>query len=132
MVAKLGPVATANLPGTTVESAAMQARPSDLDGAAPSPDASLSSLADIGKSGAAQSDGEHTIAEEEVRLRAYYKWEAAGRPEGDGATFWIDAEHEFQQQARPHFATPSAEGANRAEAAAQPQSTQKRSRASRK
>jgi hypothetical protein len=32
---------------------------------------------------------------EEVRLRAYLKWEAAGRPIGDGIGFWVDAEREL-------------------------------------
>ena len=30
----------------------------------------------------------------DVRLRAYYAWEAAGRPAGDGREFWLKAEGE--------------------------------------
>jgi len=37
------------------------------------------------------------VLEEEVRLQAYLKWEAAGRPPGDGADFWISAERELQR-----------------------------------
>ena len=37
-----------------------------------------------------------TVAEEDIRLRAYLKWEAAGRPEGDGVRFWREAEKELR------------------------------------
>lgn len=37
------------------------------------------------------------VFEEEVRLRAYLKWEAAGRPPGDGADFWLAAEQELRR-----------------------------------
>ncbi len=33
--------------------------------------------------------------DEEVRRLAYLKWEAAGRPEGDGFSFWVEAEQEL-------------------------------------
>jgi hypothetical protein len=36
-----------------------------------------------------------TAPEEVIRLRAYFKWEAAGRPEGDGVSFWLEAEKEL-------------------------------------
>jgi hypothetical protein len=32
-----------------------------------------------------------------VRVRAYQKWEAAGKPKGDGVNFWIEAEQELLQ-----------------------------------
>ncbi|HEX4612108.1 MAG TPA: DUF2934 domain-containing protein [Urbifossiella sp.] len=32
---------------------------------------------------------------EHIRTRAYQLWEAAGRPEGDGAEFWHRAEREL-------------------------------------
>ena len=32
---------------------------------------------------------------ERIRQLAYYKWEAAGSPPGDGATFWLAAEREL-------------------------------------
>lgn len=35
-----------------------------------------------------------------VRLRAYYKWVDAGRPEGDGTRYWLAAEEELQQRMR--------------------------------
>lgn len=38
---------------------------------------------------------EATVPADEIRLCAYYKWEAAGRPEGDGLDFWLDAEREL-------------------------------------
>jgi hypothetical protein len=33
---------------------------------------------------------------EEISLRAYLKWEAAGRPEGDGVDFWLEAEADLR------------------------------------
>jgi Protein of unknown function (DUF2934) len=33
----------------------------------------------------------------DIRNRAYEKWVAAGRPPGDGARFWVEAEQEIQQ-----------------------------------
>jgi hypothetical protein len=47
------------------------------------------------------------ICEEDVRTRAYLKWEAAGRPDGDGLDFWVDAEREILGECnvapKPHF-----------------------------
>jgi hypothetical protein len=34
--------------------------------------------------------------EEATRVRAYQKWEQAGRPEGDGVPFWLEAESELR------------------------------------
>ena len=33
--------------------------------------------------------------EEAIRVRAYQNWERAGRPEGDGVAFWLQAEAEL-------------------------------------
>lgn len=33
--------------------------------------------------------------EDAIRERAYALWEEAGRPEGDGTQFWLDAEREL-------------------------------------
>ena len=38
-----------------------------------------------------------TMSEEDIRLCAYCKWEAAGRPSGDGVNFWLEAEKELSQ-----------------------------------
>jgi hypothetical protein len=35
---------------------------------------------------------------EKVRERAYYKWEQAGYPSGDGVNFWLEAESELQAE----------------------------------
>lgn len=35
--------------------------------------------------------------QEQVRLLAYLKWEAAGCPFGDGIGFWLEAEEELIQ-----------------------------------
>lgn len=36
--------------------------------------------------------------EAKVRERAYLKWEAAGRPAGDGVQFWLQAEDELAHE----------------------------------
>ncbi len=40
---------------------------------------------------------EPVVAEDAIRLSAYYKWVAAGRPAGDGVGFWLEAEQELLQ-----------------------------------
>jgi len=35
--------------------------------------------------------------DEEIRRLAYQRWEAAGKPPGDGVSFWLEAEHEVFQ-----------------------------------
>ena len=35
------------------------------------------------------------VSEEDIRLCAYQKWEAAGKPTGDGVQFWMEAEQEL-------------------------------------
>jgi hypothetical protein len=35
------------------------------------------------------------ITLDDIRLRAYSKWEAAGKPDGDGSRFWLAAEEEL-------------------------------------
>lgn len=34
--------------------------------------------------------------EDAIRVRAYQNWERAGRPEGDGVAFWLEAEAELK------------------------------------
>lgn len=36
-----------------------------------------------------------SIDQERIRARAYEKWEAAGRPDGDPTCFWLEAEKEL-------------------------------------
>ena len=36
--------------------------------------------------------------EEAIRERAHRKWEAAGRPAGDGLDFWLEAEREIHAE----------------------------------
>lgn len=33
-----------------------------------------------------------------IEERAYYKWEASGRPSGDGVDFWLEAENECRSE----------------------------------
>ena len=43
-------------------------------------------------------DNEHNgkvVSDEDIRTCAYHKWEAAGRPGGDGVQFWLEAEQEL-------------------------------------
>lgn len=35
------------------------------------------------------------VSDEDIRLCAYQKWEAAGKPTGDGIQFWLAAEQEL-------------------------------------
>ena len=35
--------------------------------------------------------------EDAIRIRAYQKWEAAGKPAGDGVQFWLTAEKELSR-----------------------------------
>lgn len=35
------------------------------------------------------------VSDEDIRLCAYQKWEAAGKPAGDGVAFWLEAEQEM-------------------------------------
>lgn len=54
-----------------------------------------------GRPGAAQTSfqsqlpKQQALSEEAIRLRAYQKWEAAGRPISDGLRFWFEAEREL-------------------------------------
>lgn len=50
---------------------------------------------------AAPQNGQPTV-EDEIRLGAYLKWEAAGRPSGDGTEFWLLAEKELSPQTQEH------------------------------
>ena len=37
-------------------------------------------------------------SDHEIRLRAYLRWEAAGKPQGDESRFWLQAEEELRRQ----------------------------------
>jgi len=41
--------------------------------------------------------------EAEIRELAYQKWEQAGRPEGDGKNFWLEAEKEVDVRSRNYW-----------------------------
>jgi hypothetical protein len=36
-------------------------------------------------------------SEDQIRMRAYQKWQAAGCPAGDGSNFWCEAEKELRE-----------------------------------
>jgi len=40
-------------------------------------------------------DNGQMVSAEDIRLCAYLKWEAAGKPTGDGVPFWLEAEQEL-------------------------------------
>ncbi|HUR53235.1 MAG TPA: DUF2934 domain-containing protein [Gemmataceae bacterium] len=42
-----------------------------------------------------EGERDHGALEDVIRTRAYYLWEQAGRPDGDGAEFWFEAEREI-------------------------------------
>lgn len=39
----------------------------------------------------------NALSQEDIRLHAYQKWEGAGKPDGDGLRFWLEAEQELRQ-----------------------------------
>lgn len=41
---------------------------------------------------------ENRVSQEDIRLRAYRKWENAGKPFGDGTQFWLAAEDELRRE----------------------------------
>jgi len=47
-----------------------------------------------GASGENEPNGK-VVSDEDIRLCAYQKWEAAGKPAGDGVQFWLEAEQEL-------------------------------------
>jgi len=54
----------------------------------------------------ASSDNDHTgklVSDEDIRLCAYQKWEAAGKPAGDGVQFWLEAEQELVEGKNEKF-----------------------------
>ena len=44
--------------------------------------------------------------EDQIRELAYSKWEAAGRPESDGVTYWLQAEEELKSSPERASASP--------------------------
>jgi len=40
---------------------------------------------------------EENGADDTIRNLAYRKWEAAGKPDGDGLDFWLEAERELNE-----------------------------------
>jgi hypothetical protein len=54
----------------------------------------------LGQTAAASGDPDHngpSVSADDIRLCAYRKWESAGKPAGDGAQFWLQAEQELKQ-----------------------------------
>ena len=43
------------------------------------------------------------VSDEDIRLCAYQKWEAAGKPTGDGVQFWLEAEQELMEGKNEKF-----------------------------
>lgn len=39
-----------------------------------------------------------SISEDDIRVRAYLKWEAAGKPSGQEDTFWTEAQKELMNE----------------------------------
>ena len=48
-----------------------------------------------------------TPCEDRIRDLAHQKWQAAGCPEGDGVTFWLEAERELAAQTTQDDAQPT-------------------------
>ncbi len=54
----------------------------------------------------ASNDNDHKgklVSDEDIRLCAYQKWEAAGKPTGDGVQFWLEAEQELVEGQNEKF-----------------------------
>jgi len=62
------------------------------------------------KAAVALSDNDHNgklVSDEDLRLCAYQKWEAAGKPAGDGVEFWLAAEQELRKGNTEKFVEPN-------------------------
>ncbi|OAI54953.1 hypothetical protein AYO44_13940 [Planctomycetaceae bacterium SCGC AG-212-F19] len=58
------------------------------------------------KSAVPSGDNDHNgklVSDENIRLCAYQKWEAAGKPTGDGVQFWLEAEQELVEGKNEKF-----------------------------
>jgi hypothetical protein len=66
--------------------------------------ASADNLTDVPSHAVRSSPSAGLVAEDVIRLRAYAKWEAAGKPAGDGVQFWLAAERELSRK-RPRTRT---------------------------
>lgn len=65
-------------------------------GSQPSRPINLKKAAPVRSTPAAPPRLSHPAWEGDIRLRAYLKWEAAGKPCGDGVSFWLEAEKELR------------------------------------
>jgi hypothetical protein len=52
----------------------------------------------------AASDTGKLASYDDIRLCAYQKWETAGKPNGDGVQFWLEAEQELVEGKKEKFA----------------------------
>lgn len=41
---------------------------------------------------------DNLVTEEKIRERAYLLWEEAGRPDGSGENFWLQAEKQIEEE----------------------------------
>jgi len=57
-----------------------------------------------------ESESIHDIGKD-IEKRAYYLWEQAGRPEGNGWEFWLQAEGQLMDELRHKNAKPAAKKA---------------------
>lgn len=46
-----------------------------------------------------ESNGDNTMSEVAIMIRVHENWVAAGRPNGDGRHFWVEAERQLRQEA---------------------------------
>ncbi len=61
------------------------------------PDGATSVAQPAASTGAQEHSNGKPPSEELVRLRAYQKWEVAGKPAGQDLRFWLEAERELLQ-----------------------------------
>jgi len=58
------------------------------------------------KAAVAFGDDDHNgkvVTDEDIRLCAYQKWEAAGKPTGDSVQFWLEAEQQLVEGKNEKF-----------------------------
>lgn len=75
----------------------LRQHPNRTDSLKVAPQPATVTASSVGASaGAGSTDAESgVVPADAIRTRAFQMWERAGKPDGDGVTFWLDAEREL-------------------------------------
>ena len=79
----------------TNEETAASSSSSQLQEQGGAPESSLAAAPQITRPGPEGSESRPAATEEKIRELAYFKWQTAGSPPGDGVEFWVEAENEL-------------------------------------